>query len=271
MPSEKEFVTMSMLKEMLDLQQKSFKATIEVLVDRLKSEIKEIRKEQEELKLSVKFCSGKYEDSKKSLEKVDTEITSVYAQIKSINKELNEGFEDLEWKNEYLQNQSRRNDIKITGVPEGEEEKTWDDTEAIVKNLISDKLGIEEEVEIERAHRVGKKQRNFPPRRHDGSASQEHRAPRPIIAKIQSWKTKEHILRVARKKKPRGVVFMGDFSKRTLEGRRSKILDMIEARRNGKTAFMVMDQLVIFDKPRVTNKSLNDTDDEVTLSDKLRT
>ena len=64
---------------------------------------------------------------------------------------------------------------------------------------------------------------------------------------------------------------MGDFSKRTLERRRSKIPDMIEARRNGKKAFMVMDQLVIFDKPRVTNKSLNDTDDEVTLSDKLRT
>ena len=76
------------------------------------------------MKLSVKFCSGKYEDSKKSLEKVDTEITAVYAQIKSINKELNEGFEDLEWKNEYLENQLRRNNIKITGVPKGEEEKT---------------------------------------------------------------------------------------------------------------------------------------------------
>ena len=245
---------------------------MEVLVDGLKSEIKEIRKEQEELKLSVKFCSGKYEDSKKSLEKVDTEITAVYAQIKSINKELNEGFEDLEWKNEYLENQSRRNNIKITGVPEGEEEKTWDDTEAIVKNLISDKLGIEGEVEIERAHRVGKKQRNFPQRRHDGSVSQVHRAPRPIIAKIRSWKTKEHILRVARKKKPRGVVFMVTSRKEhQREDDRSKIPDMIEVRRNGKTALMVMDQLVIFDKPRVTNKSLNDTDDEVTLSDKLRT
>ena len=86
-----------------------------------------------------------------------TEITAVYTQIKSINKELHEGIEDLEWKNEYLENQSRRNNIKITGVPEGEEEKTWDDTEAIVKKLISDKLGIEGEVEIERAHRVVKK------------------------------------------------------------------------------------------------------------------
>ena len=41
---------------------------------------------------------------------------------------------------------------------------------------------------------------------------------------------------------------MGNFSKRTLERRRSKIPDMLEAHRNGKTAFMVMYQLVIFDK-----------------------
>ena len=179
MPSEKEFVTMSVLKEILELQQKSFKETIEILADGLKSEIREISKEQEELKLSVKFCSGKYEDSKKSLEKVDTEITAVYAQIKSINKELNEGFEDLEWKNEYLENQSRRNNIKITGVPEEEEERTWNDTEAIVKNLINNKLRIEGEVEIERAHQVGKKQRNLPQRRHDDSVSEEPRAHRP--------------------------------------------------------------------------------------------
>ena len=39
------------------------------------------------------------------------------------------------------------------------ERKTWDDTDAIVKKLISDKSGIEGEVEIERVHRVGKKVR----------------------------------------------------------------------------------------------------------------
>ena len=86
MPSEKEFVMMSVLKKVLELQQKSFKATIEVLVDGLK---REIRKEQEELKLSLKFCSGKYDCLKKSLEKVVTKITATYVQIKSINKELN--------------------------------------------------------------------------------------------------------------------------------------------------------------------------------------
>ncbi len=49
---------------------------------------------------------------------------------------------------------SRRNNIKIIGVPEEEDEETLDDTEAKVKTLLKEKLEIEDEVEIERAHWV---------------------------------------------------------------------------------------------------------------------
>ena len=79
------------------------------------------------MKLSVKFMSGKYDDVKEKIVKADNEINGVYAQIKSINKEMNDGFEDLEWKQEYLKNQSRRNNIKIIGVQEDDSEKTWND------------------------------------------------------------------------------------------------------------------------------------------------
>ena len=223
--------------------------------------------------------SGKYDDVKEKIDKADNEINGVYAQIKSINKEMNDGFDDLEWKQEYLENQSRRNNIKITGVQEDDTEKTWDDTEMIVKKMIREKLGIEEEVKIERAHRVGKKLKSRTPPRYDGSASLSSGSSRPIIAKIQSWKTKETILKVARKKRPKGIQFMGDFSRRTLERRASKIPEMLEARKEGKTAFMVMDKLIIYDRPLDPDKnrnvrsriehSENDDDDEVLLSNRL--
>ena len=45
------------------------------------------------------------------------------------------------------------------GVDEDLEEKTWDDTEKIVRKLIYEKLDFEEDIAIERAHRVGKRQR----------------------------------------------------------------------------------------------------------------
>ena len=162
---EPEYITMSVLKQVMDTQEKAFKSAIKILIEDVKSEVKDIRKEIEELKLSVKFMSGKYDDVKEKIDKADNEINGVYAQIKSINKEMNDGFDDLEWKQEYLENQSRRNNIKITGVQEDDTEKTWDDTEMIVKKMIREKLGIEEEVKIERAHRVGKKLKSRAPPR----------------------------------------------------------------------------------------------------------
>ena len=167
----------------MDTQEKAFESAIKILIEDVKSEVKHIRKETEELKLSVKFMSGKYDDVKEIV-KADNEINGVHAQIKSINKEMNDGFEDLEWKQEYLENQSRRNNIKITGVQEDDTEKTWDYTEMIVKKMIREKLGIEEDVKIERAHRVGKKLKSRAPPRHDGSAYLSSGSSRPIIAKI---------------------------------------------------------------------------------------
>ena len=138
---EPEYITMSVLKQVMDTQKKAFKSAIKILIEDVKSEVKDIRKEIEELKLSAKFMSGKYDDVKEKIVKADNGINGVYAQIKSINKEMNE-FEDLEWKQEYLENQSRRNNIKITGVQEDDTEKTWDDTEMIVKKMIRESLAL---------------------------------------------------------------------------------------------------------------------------------
>ena len=152
-----EFVTMSILKDMMELQDKAYKFTVKTFTDEIKAEIKEIRKEVEDLKLSVKFVSASHDDFKTQLGKIDDEIRGVYWQVEGLNTNLNDGLEDMEWKHEYLENQSRCNNIKITGIVEDNDEKTWDDTEATVKKLIKEKLGINEDVEIERAHRVGKR------------------------------------------------------------------------------------------------------------------
>ena len=53
------------------------------------------------------------------------------------------GLEALESKNEYQENHSRRDDIKIIGLEEKADEKTWDDTEQVVKKAINEQLGIE--------------------------------------------------------------------------------------------------------------------------------
>ena len=268
-----EFVTMSILKDMMELQDKGYKFTVKTFTDQIKAEIKEIRKEVEDLKLSVNFVSANHDDFKTQLGKIDDEIRGVYRQVEGLNTNLNDGLEDMEWKHEYLENQSRRNNIKITGVVEDNNEKTWDDTEATVKKLIKEKLGINEDVEIERAHRFGKRLKNHAPRRHLGSTSKP--TGRPIIVKFQLWKVKENILKQARRKRPKDVQFLNDYAKRTLERRAERIPKMLEACRNGKTAFMVMDKVIIYDKPPgkfdsiPTHQDINE-DDEVIINDRYK-
>ena len=52
---------------------------------------------------------------------------------------------------EYLENQSKRNNIRVNGIPESDNE-TWEE-QKLVKRAIKDNLGIEV-VDIERAYRV---------------------------------------------------------------------------------------------------------------------
>ena len=70
--------------------------------------------------------------------------------------------DDMESKHEHLENMSRRNNIKILGLLEDKlKEKSWNDTEELVKGVIKEKLKFDTEVKIERTHRVGKPRAPF--------------------------------------------------------------------------------------------------------------
>ena len=227
-----------------------------LLIEEVKSDVCEIRKEVQDLRESVNFVAGKYDDAKSKVEAVELKIKAAFVQMEELSTDMNDNFDAMEDKQEYLENQSSNN-IKIFGISDDDDEKTWEDTELVVKKVIQNKLGIQDDFIIERAHRIGKKVKTRPPHgRHLESTSHKKEAPppRPIVAKIQSWKVKENILKIARKRKPKDVQFRNDVSKGTLEKRAEKIPKMLEERRKGRTAFLMMDRLVVIDKPNPSKR-----------------
>ena len=101
---------------------------------------------------------------------------------------------------EYMENQNRRNNVKILGMEEDpDKEKSWDDTEELVQNLIKDKLGSSKSFEIVRCHRVGYpgKKQSFHDRSHLNQFGRSDE-PRPIVAKFLRWKDEEEVLKLAR-------------------------------------------------------------------------
>jgi chromosome segregation ATPase len=56
----------------------------------------------------------------------------------------------------YLENQSRRNNIRINGIP-ADFNETWEQTEEKARKILKDRLNLEIEPQFERAHRTGRK------------------------------------------------------------------------------------------------------------------
>ena len=115
--------------------------------------------------------------------------------------------------------------------------------ETKVRDVIKEKLNVE--VDIERAHRVE--------RRTSGGINQHEAGvkPRVIVCRLStcSWKQKEAVVRKARKEKPEGLSICEDLSQATLEKRKPRLEKLKAAKQAGKSAYFILDRLIIRDKP----------------------
>ena len=136
---------------------------------------------------------------------------------------------------DYLENQSRRNNLRIDGVKERGGE-TWEMTEEALRRTFEHGLKMPTEqvrsLAIERAHRTG------------GKTDRD----RTIVVKFASFKARDAILQAARAAKPRGVYVNEDFSMRVVNRRKELIPEMRAARDIGKIAYLSFDKLVVKDR-----------------------
>ena len=122
-------------------------------------------------------------------------------------------------------NRSRRNNLRITGIPEVQHE-TWENTEAMVKSVLKDKLELTCEPRIERAHRVGRVSQ------FDGSSGSNSRS-RPILCRLYDWKEKENILKRARICRPTGIFVNEDVAEATMAKRKEQLPMLKQAKTGG--------------------------------------
>ena len=180
------FVTLD-VKQLLETQDGVYRNTMKIFLEDMRTETRTIMKDIETLKSSLEFSQGEIDDVKKAVEVEKKKLEHIDDRLKYVEScteeayQLKERFDNLESKQEYLENMSRRNDIKILGLPESKEEKTWDGIENLVNQTIKNTLKIEDEVQIERAHRVGKPRSLF---RKGKDGTKVKRDPRPIVAKF---------------------------------------------------------------------------------------
>ena len=145
-----EFVSLATLREMLQIQERMFKNMFESILSSVNTRIDKVVKSVAELKTSLEYSQQDIDDLKEAADAIDD--------MEEELEDIERGLHKYEEKLEYLENQSRRNNVRIDGIPE-EDNETWLNTEAKVKEAFHEKLNLSFEPVIERAHRVGARPR----------------------------------------------------------------------------------------------------------------
>ena len=177
-------------------------------VDELKTDMKEIKESYDSMKSDV-------EDMKEAMAELATENTYLKTQLG-----------DLARKTDDLECRSKRNNIILHGLPRSDDE-TPQDCEDTVRELLTDKLEMAEDVQFDRVHRLSGKPNS------------------PIVARCSFYKHREKILKERNKLKGSNIFIGEDFSLRVREIRKKLIPHLKTARNQGKRATMVYDHLLI--------------------------
>lgn len=199
-----------------------------------------IRKSQDNLTERIQVIENNTENNKSAITIVNDELSK----YKKNHDELQKRVMALEHESQKLSSviekqdeQARRQNVMFFGVKEDDRE-TWDITEEKIRDLLENTVQIpnaksKNELQIERAQRVGQRDRN---------------RTRPVLVRFSQERQRSTVLEQARQKLKDTDIRVGeDLSKRVRDIRRKLYPKMMEARSDGKHAVIRYDKLYIDD------------------------
>ena len=191
----------------LKILQKSRKKNINIISGNFeitRKEIKDVKAEVSDLKDSLEFTDNVKETK---VEKLEAELDNLEDKVQDIwDYQVDPDY--IQHKLIQLEDRSWQNNIRIDGIEE-EEGETWEMSEAKTTKVFKEKLGIENEIIIEWAHRT---KRNY--------KDEDKKRSRTIVLKLANFKDKNIILKNVNKLKGSDVYTNKDFSRETTELRK---------------------------------------------------
>ena len=220
---------------------------------------KSFERELREVTTSLQFSQNELDEQKKITSQLKIDIAGKDDMIKDLQNQII----SLKSKVTYQEDNSRRNNLRISGIPEQPGEN-WEQTADKVKTFLAENMDIRD-VSLERAHRVGPLK--TPAAAADdetaelgAAAAPEPRRPRTIVAKFSRFRDRDTTLRNAHKlgKTPatKGVYINEDLSHESFIKRRQQIPAMKAAKLNNEIAYWNYTKLIT--RPKLTTGDSSD-------------
>lgn len=224
------------MKTLLESHERVYKSALDAVVKQMNERIMKLESTVADLTTSLQFSQREIDDLKSTIkqhekEKQDTKV-KMDQQADVINSSKVE-IESLEDRCNYMEDYSRRNNIRITGVEEQSGNETWEQTAAKVLSLLDDKMQLPD-LELERAHRVGL--------RRDAR-------PRTIVARFCRYSDREAVMRSARKLRGTNIYINDDLCAASQAIKNAQMPKLKQARAQGKIAFFRHTKLIVKEPP----------------------
>ena len=131
-----EYVSLAVVRELLETQERVFKQFTEFHTSSVKEEIHSLGKYNDDLKTSLAFSQKDIDDVKEKCFRAEGRLMDVEDSIATNQTGINE----LHDQQKCLENHSSRNNVKIFGIPEKDPKKgreTWEESEDKAKEVIT--------------------------------------------------------------------------------------------------------------------------------------
>ena len=188
-------------------------------LDNIERHLARVDQDIRDLKQSYTFVNETADELKQSQKVQNETITSLkekVTRIEALNTKLNQEIINI-------RAHSMRSNLVFYNLPEVDKEDPF----ATVKDVLANKMGVDEnnEMEIERTHRLG--------------AKRDDEKPRPIVAKFLRYQDKEYIRKSAYLLKGTKVGIADQFPKEIAETRKKLYPILKKAKQDGNTVKLI--------------------------------
>ena len=114
-----------------------------------------LKNEVAKLNKSLQFHTDHWEENFKTLDNLKNELLQYQKHQQKQQQPVISDLKEIKDKLNDLENRSRKNNLRIDGIIE-EENESWSKSEKKLQEIINDQLQFERDIEIERAQRSGK-------------------------------------------------------------------------------------------------------------------
>ena len=227
-------VTLDMVKVLIENQSLAYNNVFESSLKQFLNKVSDLESAVADLKKSLEYSQEKLDDLKKEMKQLKSEKQVDKSAISDLQHELSESQEATRRAEAHcnaLDDQHRRNNIMIDGLPEDATE-TSEHTMLKVQGLIKDNLELPE-LPVEMVQRLGH-------RRED--------RPRPVLVRFPKLTDRDAAMRNARKLKGTRIFLNDDLCPASQKIKSDQLPAMRAAHKNGQIAYFLGTKLVIKDR-----------------------